>query len=195
MRRRTANDRAPFGKQHRQLRFDVALSPRLGLVRPDESGRVGGSASIANIAVLRTLRVELRVSGLSHAALRPFDPRLAFRHKPFDSALRHSLRRGDDDIRVRRFDAQVHVFDGFAHDGHPHAGDARRRFGNHAIAVAMPHSPAVTAVTAVALPVCHACIMPRHADDTAALDFPCDSSIISIRCVQDTASWARSSGG
>lgn len=40
MRRRTANDRAPFGKQHRQLRFDVALRPRLGLVRPYESGRV-----------------------------------------------------------------------------------------------------------------------------------------------------------
>ena len=89
---------------------------------------VDGSASIANIAVLRTLRVELRVSGLPHAALRPFDPRLAFRYKPFDSALRHSLRRGDDDIRVRRFDAQVHVFDGFAHDGHPHAVGWRGAF-------------------------------------------------------------------
>jgi len=40
-------------------------------------GRVGGSASIANIAVLRTLRVELRVSGLPHAALRPLRAQLA----------------------------------------------------------------------------------------------------------------------
>ena len=36
---------------------------------------------------------------------------------------------GDDDLRVRRFDAQVHVFDGFTHDGHRHSSDLRGFFG------------------------------------------------------------------
>ena len=75
------------------------------------------------------------------------------------------------------------------------AEDLKHEFRGYNSAALMKDLMAGLTVTAVALLVCHACIMPRHADDTAALDFPCDSSIISIRCVQDTASWARSSGG
>ena len=58
-----------------------------------------------------------------------FDPWFAFRHKSCDCRLRHARRCGDDDLRVRRFDAQVHVFDGFTHDGHRHSSDLRGFFG------------------------------------------------------------------
>ena len=72
---------------------------------------------------------DLFILGLQHGASRTFDPWFAFRHKSCDCRLRHARRCGDDDLRVRRFDAQIHVFDGFTHDGHRHSSDLRGFFG------------------------------------------------------------------
>ena len=154
MRRLPPDNRRPFRKQHRQLRIDGPYGPFLRRVVPHENARIIqaiGIAWIVSIAhaarifqaiqIIRTMRTihtvqtieialtDLFILGLQHGASRTFDPWFAFRHKSCDCRLRHARRCGDDDLRVRRFDAQVHVFDGFTHDGHRHSSDLRGFFG------------------------------------------------------------------
>lgn len=85
--------------------------------------------TIHTVQTIEIALTDLFILGLQHGASRTFDPWFAFRHKSCDCRLRHARRCGDDDLRVRRFDAQVHVFDGFTHDGHRHSSDLRGFFG------------------------------------------------------------------
>ncbi len=85
-------------------------------------GRTGRRTGILH-AIDSHAPPNLFVSGPQHDISRMLNPCATFHDEPFNVAVRHARRRGNDDIRIRRLDAQVHVFDRFAHDGHRHAVD------------------------------------------------------------------------
>ena len=135
MRRTFADDCGPMLHQCRQPRVDRRRGALPALRRPPRCGIVDETDRLP--AARRTVRGRVRqtLPSLPYALLLRQYPRPTFTREPFYLPVGHPQRCGNHDVALRRFDAQIHVLDGFAryvqHQtvNNQHLGVGRSGFG------------------------------------------------------------------